>query len=267
MKKLLILIAMLLINTTAFAANPTCVLMKFTDDTRFESIESAESLSDLVMEKMINSGKFNLKATKPLGENMEMVIYDEKLRDLKGLITAFETKDFTPLFESLSFDEKRAQSIATAQVGQLVIPQMTATIGAAHNAEYLIQGTIINLGTGNWWHEDDFEKMSDNINATSELLGSSMPTSSLTSILSGIDVNKLGVGVQCDVRIIKAETGEVIWCKRVTGISEQTNLILGPVIIGGRKLNNNLYTKAMDKAAKKIVDAMIEDINANKLFN
>lgn len=35
----------------AFASdNPTCVLMKFTDDTRYDAIESAANLSDLVME-------------------------------------------------------------------------------------------------------------------------------------------------------------------------------------------------------------------------
>ena len=247
------------------AVNPTCVLMKFTDDTRYDLIESAESLSDLVMEKMVASGKFNLKETRPLDENMEMVIYDEKLRDLKGLEKAFESKDFSPLFESIGFDENRAQSIATAQVGQIITPQMTSTIGAAHDAEYLIQGTIINLGTGAWWQED-FEKLSNTVNTTSELLGSSLSMSSVSSLIGGIDVTKLGIGVQCDVRIIKAETGEVIWCKRVTGISEQTNLMLGPVIIGSRKLNNNLYVKSMDKAAKKIVDAMIEDMNTNNLF-
>ena len=62
----------------AEAANPTCILMKFTDDTRFDRIESAASLSDLVMEKLIMTGKFNLKETRPIDAQIEALLYDEK---------------------------------------------------------------------------------------------------------------------------------------------------------------------------------------------
>ena len=52
MKKFFALIIfLLLIAPLICAAAPTCVLMKFTDDTRFDKIESAASLSDLLMEK------------------------------------------------------------------------------------------------------------------------------------------------------------------------------------------------------------------------
>ena len=81
----------------------------------------------------------------------------------------------------------------------------------------------------------------------------------LGSVLSGVDIGKIGVGVQCDLRVIKAETGEVVWSKRVVGVHDQINLNLGIVSVGSRKLNNNFYAKAMDKAAQKIVDALVED--------
>ena len=260
------MLMLLMFNVTALAANnPTCVLMKFTDDTRYDLIESAELLSDLVMEKMLASGKFNLKETRPLDEDMETALYDEKMRDLKGLEYSFETNDFNSLFESDSFKERKAQSIATAQVGQIITPEMTSAIGAAHKADYLIQGTIINLGTGNWWN-NDYEKVSENVNMASELAATTMPSSAFGDIIGGVDVKKMGIGVQCDVRIIKAETGEVIWNKRVIGLTEQSSFILGPVVIGSRKLSANLYAKSMDKAAKKIVDSLIEDMDNNHLF-
>ena len=258
-------IIMMFAVTTFAANNPTCVLMKFTDDTRYDLIESADTLSDLVMEKMLASGKFNLKETRPLDEDMETVLYDEKMRDLKGLETSFEKKDFNSLFESDSFKESRAQSIATAQVGQCINPEITSAIGAAHKADYLIQGTIINLGTGNWWN-NDYEKVSENVNIASELAATTMPSSAFGDLIGGVDVKKMGIGVQCDVRVIKADTGEVIWNKRVIGLTEQSSFILGPVVIGSRKLSGNLYAKSMDKAAKKIVDAMIEDMDTNSLF-
>ena len=268
MKKIFFMAAAIffLINSVAIAAeNPSCVLMKFTDDTRFDLIESAESLSDLVMEKMIASGKFRLQETRPLDENLEIELYNEKMRDLQYLESARITKDFSPLFEGAGFDEKKAQSIATAQTGQIISPEIISEIGTAHNAEYLIQGTIINIGTGSWWNED-FETLSGALNLATAFLGSSIPVGGLGDALGAIEVGKIGIGVQCDVRIIKAATGEVIWNKRVVGVNDQVNLNLGFIAIGNRKLNNNMYTKAMDIAAKKIVEAMIQDINERKLF-
>ena len=315
MKKFILMLIFLMTTSTA-AANPSCILMKFTDDTRFDLVESAESLSDLVMEKLIASGKFKLMETNPIEENMEIQLYNEKLRDLKFLedaikkaetpeevppvenadiesaekINAAENPvvesaekintaenpvteseensqtektappviDLTPLFEGVGFDENRAQSIATAQVGQIINPEITSAIGKAHNADYLIQGTIINLGTGTWWNED-FEKISDALNMFSNLANSSIPLGMLGNVLSGVEVTKIGVGVQCDLRVIKAATGEVVWSKRVVGVHDQVNLNLAVVSIGSRKLNNNFYAKAMDKAADKIVTALIAD--------
>lgn len=285
MKKIFLLLTIIfsLSSTASAAENPSCVLMKFTDDTRFDLVESAASLSDLVMEKLIASKKFRLMETDPIEEDIEIKLYNEKLRDLRFLEEAIKKSEvpaeipkidtpedlkitevktpkinLTPLFEGVGFDEKRAQSIATAQVGQIIDPAITSEIGKQHNAEYLIQGTIINLGTGNWW-SDDFEKISTAMNALSGLANTSVPLGMVGDILSGIDVGKIGVGVQCDLRVIKAETGEVVWSKRVVGVHDQVNLSLGVVSIGSRKLNNNFYAKAMDKAAQKIVDALVED--------
>ena len=239
--------------------------MKFTDDTRFDKIESAASLSDLVMEKLLACGKFNFSETRPLDEDIEIKLYNENLRDLRALNTALETGDFNPLFESEGFDERKAQSIATAQVGQIITPEITQAIGKAHDAEYLIQGTIINLGTGAWWSED-YVALSGALNLASALMGAALPIGGFGDLIGGIAISKTGIGVQCDIRIIKAATGEVIWSKRVVGVNEQVNLSLGIVTIGSRKLNNNLYAKAMDKAAQKIVDAMVADMAAGKLF-
>ena len=252
----------LLMMSTAEAA-PTFVLMKFTDDTRYDQIESAASLSDLVMEKLIAGGKFNLKETYPLDENIEVQLYDEKMRELRQLETAFATNDFNGLFEGDGFDEKKAQSIATAQVGQIISPEITQAIGAQHQADYLIQGTIINLGTGGWWNSD-FDRLSDDVNKASALNGISADMGAISDIMT-IDVTTTGVGVQCDVRIIEAATGKVIWCKRVVGVHQQKSFDFLFMTIGNRKLNNNLYAKAMNKAADKIVEALVEDVNAGLL--
>ena len=261
MKKFFALLVAAILNLSSIcAANPTCILMKFTDDTRFDKIESAASLSDLVMEKLIASKKFNLMETRPLDEDIETKLYNENLRELNYLNTAIETGNFSPLFDG--FDERKAQSIAAAQVGQILSPEITSAIGQAHNAEYLIQGTIINLGTGAWWTED-YEALSGAINFATAALASAIP---LGDFIGGVDIAKTGIGVQCDVRIIKAATGEIIWNKRVVGVNEQVSLDISFFTIGNRKLNNNLYAKAMNTAAQKIVDALLADMSAGKLF-
>lgn len=259
---------------TAEAAegNPTCVLMKFTDDTRYDAIESADSLSDLVMEKMVASGKFNLKETRPIDENMENMLYDEKVREMAGFESAMSGGDFNALFEGPGFAEDKAQSIATASVGQIVTPSITRQIGDAHNAEYLVQGTIINLGTGNWWN-DDYMLMSAAINTVSQLASTSVASAlggalgPLGGLLGNLEIKRTGIGVQSDMRIIKASTGEVVWSKRVVGIGDQKQISLGGLVkVGHDKLNANLYAKAMDQAATKIVDALIADMETKKLF-
>lgn len=261
MKKIFALLVAVILNFSSICtANPTCVLMKFNDDTRFDKIESATSLSDLVMEKLIASKKFNLMETRPLDEDIETKLYNENLRELNYLNTAIETGNFSPLFDG--FDERKAQSIAAAQVGQILSPEITSAIGKAHNAEYLIQGTIINLGTGAWW-SDDYEALSSALNLATAALSSAIP---LGDFIGGVDIAKTGIGVQCDIRIIKASTGEIIWNKRVVGVNEQVSLDIGLISIGNRKLNNNLYAKAMDKAAQKIVDALLADMSTGKLF-
>ena len=267
-----LLIAFALFNNPNVHANvhsPTFILMKFTDDTRYDEIDSANELSNLVMVEISQSGKLNLMLSNPLNENIEGLLYDEKVREYNILEKSMNSNDFNKLFESVGFNENRAQSIATAQVGQIISPEITSKIGKEHNADYLIQGTIINLGVGNWW-DSDYEEMSSAINMTSALNGMSS-NSDFSGIMSplgfgGMDVNKTGIGVQCDVRIIQAETGKVIWCKRVTKTAIQRQYEIGPFSIGKGKLNSTLYAKAMDKAAKQIVKLLIADINDKKLF-
>ena len=255
----------------AGSSNPTCVLMKFTDDTRYDAIESAASLSDLVMEKMVASGKFNLKETRPIDENIEAQLYDEKVREMKGFESAMATGDFDRLFEGPGFSENKAQSIATAAVGQIITPEITGEIGRAHQAEYLVQGTIINLGTGNWWNED-YMAMSSAINIGSSLAAAPIASAlggalgPLGGLVGGLDIKRTGIGVQSDMRLIKADTGEVVWSKRVVGIADQKQVSLGLISVGTTKLTANLYAKAMDRAATKIVDALIADMEAGKLF-
>lgn len=86
------------VTLTAFA-NPSCVLMRFTDDTRYDRVESAATLSDLVMEKLLNSGKFNFKETRVIDKNLEKLLYDEKAAVFQNARYAMNYGDYNTLFE------------------------------------------------------------------------------------------------------------------------------------------------------------------------
>lgn len=263
-------------TSTASAETPTCVLMKFTDDTRFEKVESAPSLSDLVMEKLLNSGKVNFKETKVIDADMENLLYEERAMEFRNAANAARGDNYNVLFEGPGFNAEKAQTIATAQVGQFISPSITSAIGKQHGAEYLIQGTIRNLGTGDWMDMTMANALSYAQTATQLMsfvgqAGSAVaalgPIGMLTSLASAVQMKVTGVAVQADLRLIKADTGEVVWHKMVTGKETQKKYSIGGLVsVGSDKLNNEMYVDAMDNAAEAIADAIIVDIDNGTLF-
>lgn len=259
------------VTLTAFA-NPSCVLMRFTDDTRYDRVESAATLSDLVMEKLLNSGKFNFKETKVIDKNLEKLLYDEKAAVFQNARYAMNYGDYNTLFEGQGFNEKWAQSIASARLGQIVSPVIVSSIGRQHNAEYLIQGTILNLGSGDWM-ENKIADAAQYANTAMSMMGGSGaanmmgPLGPLSSLASSINVKKTGIGVQADLKVIKASTGEVVWQKEVVGKDTQKQISLfGGIKIGSDKLNNDMYYKAMENTAQIIADTLITDADAGEIF-
>ena len=253
-------------------ANPSCVLMRFTDDTRYDRVESAPTLSDLVMEKLLNSGKFNFKETKVIDKNLEKLLYDEKTAVFQNARYAMNYGDYNTLFEGQGFNENWAQSIASARVGQIVSPSIVGNIGRQHNAEYLIQGTIINLGTGDWV-DNKLANAAQYANSAMGIMGGAGaanmlgPLGPLASLAGSVSVKKTGVAVQADLKLIKVSTGEVVWQKEVVGKDMQKQISLfGSIKIGSDKLNNEMYYKAMDNTAQIIADALIADADAGKMF-
>lgn len=126
----------------------TCVMLKFSDDTRFDSIDTAGTLSDLVLERLVNSGKFNFKETKVVDKDMEHELYAERLEEFRNAKAAFEQGNYSALFEGPGYEDDVAQSISSASKGQIVSPSVTKAIGEENGAEYIIQGTITDIGRG-----------------------------------------------------------------------------------------------------------------------
>lgn len=246
-------------------AKQSCVLMEFTNNTRFNKLQPEKLLSDLVMEKMIASGKFNLKETRPLVQETADMLYNENSRLIGGMRTAMNDGNFTPLFERLGFDnEEQAPSISVAVKEQIVTPSLTSKIGQAHNAEYLVQGTIFNIG-----HFSNLNESSQNVKVGvgifGEILGGGVG-GVLKDVAGSYENKETSVVISGDIRLIKAATGEVVWTQSIISRYKQDKVSLVGVTTGSDTLHMDLVVKAVDQMAQKIVDVMVADIDQGKLF-
>ncbi|MBR2215496.1 MAG: hypothetical protein IJ849_07035 [Selenomonadaceae bacterium] len=234
---LIVLVGMLsmfgLAEVAGAADQPSCVVMKFSNDTRFKKTDADAVLSDLVVEKMIASGKFQMKETRPLTAETEALLYDENARMKQGMREVMQGGSFTTLFEGPGFNSVEAYSIASAERGQLVSPAIVKKIGQDHQVDYLVQGTIDYIGTSKKSNED-------------------FSTGKMT--------------VRCTLRLIQANTGKVIWIKSLDASDTNTSMKVSFFTIGSSKLDMNLYSKMLDKAAKKIVEKLITDLDAGSLL-
>lgn len=272
-KIFLALLIIFILSPRVVEGAPTFVMLKFSDDTRFDALngtpdDPAIQLSERLLKKLVQNSKFEFMSLEPLTEDIEAQLYDEKVGEYNKFLSATNSGNYNDFFEDGTFDERKAQTIATAQVGQIISPEITAKIGQDHGADYLIHGTIINLGTGNW-HNENLEFISGAVNQYLSVITSY--GSNILGVLGNfglgtIDIQTKGIGVQCDVRVIKAQTGEIVWSKRVTGVAEQRLIGLGLIVFGHTNVSYSLYQKAVDKTVDKISAALIADMTAGKIF-
>lgn len=255
-----VFVTLMFVQSSVFAAS-SGVLMKFTDKTRFYKIGTSEILSDLVVEKMLASGKIHLKETRPIDTSAERKLYEKNAAEVDNAVAAMQTDNLDVLFEGEGFNANKAGNIDTAVTGQTVQPELTRAIGEKHDAQYLIQGTIENMGLG---------MTSDGtIGNVAAKVGGSSGGGLLGGVLRGMGgtrTDKKFLGVAVSLRIIEAQTGRVVWDKNVVGQSHVTNLQNKNASVGNTQLMSETFHKAMDDAAKLIVDTMMADSNAVNLF-
>lgn len=240
--------------------DPTsCVMLKFVNKTRFKRLAPEEKLSDLVVEKLVASGRFHLKESRPIDKNIENQLYDENQR-FAGAADAAKAGNFDEIFAS----SNEASSIDSSQMGQSVSPELTAAIGREHGVKYLIQGTILGIARGT---ESDY-----GFNTAASLFGAIAGHfgggwgDAIKDIAQSTKKTYTGTTLKNDLRIIKAETGEVIWHKEIICSSKQDKVQVGMISAGSNQLSMELYEKALDQAAQKIVDELIADMDKGKIF-
>ena len=222
------------------------------------------------MEQLLASGKFSLVETTPVDANLERQLYDEKALGIIRAEAAMNSGNFNALFESATFDPKYAESIATARVGQIISPTITSEIGKKNNAEYLIHGTIINMGQGEWINAD--LSLASTIGAVVLGLFSRSAAGSLINNGGYSREESVGIAMQCDLRVIRASTGEVVWNEIITALNESTVKVDDVREPEARKMLNELKTESpmyaglMYYSAQEISKKLIDALDNGKLF-
>lgn len=252
-------VATILFINFSIASAASAVLMKFTDKTQFYESDCAEILSDLICEKLLASGKLKLKESYPIDISAERKLYERNAAEHDNAEIAFQTGNLDALFSGEGFNKNKAANIDTAVTGQFVRPELTRAIGEKNGVEYLIQGTLENIGIGTT--EDD------TIGKDAAILARSGRTISIIGeLLEGAKIEQKFLAVAVSLRIIEASTGKVVWDKKIVGESHVTSLKNDKIAVGNDKLQDETFHKAMNEAAENIVKAMLTDKDSQKFF-
>ena len=243
-------------NNISASTKPSCVMLPFSDDTRFKGIDSSAKLSDKVMELMMTSGRFTFKAPNTLDDNLQAQLYNERNQEFINAQNAIKNGDLSAVFEGAGFSSANAITVDTAAVGQKVIPTVTANIGRAHQADYLIQGSVIALGTGIYTNADA------EIAAT---LLSNIGGMAGLGFIPSFSQEEAGIGIVAELRIIRAGTGEVVWLTRKTERASKKRTSIGLIGFGSTKLTPDVHIKAINEVSETLVNALIADMDGGKL--
>ena len=127
------------------------------------------------------------------------------------------------------------------KVGDKINPEKCRYLGELHHADYLLHGSIDYLGTG----ESSFM-------SPLPIYNFSYKAPSLEAVVT--------------VRLIKANTGEVIWLTQKRGVSKESLWKYRGLSIGSDELNDQLFLEALEKISKKVIKQMQEDTNKGILI-
>lgn len=228
---ILALLAFLLLSQcgVAFAVSgEPSVLLRFSDETRFYRVPSADVLSTLMMEKLAASGKFVLRSERPIDAGKEHPAVDGS-----------QTK---------------------------MPPESLKTIGASYGAKYAVSGSIEKLGAVHTVYRD-LGNAASAAGQIADIFTGGL-AGAILGAFGGASTAKDTLGVVVNVCVLDLSDGRTIWEKdfsAVETIPNRDDPNTDVVDVGGISANRTL-AKAMDTVADAAVKALIEDVGQNRLL-
>lgn len=231
MKKFFLNISVLLFFLQVFSTYPvfaavqnqqkvesiTTVMLRFVDNTQYSEINTAKMATELFLTELFDCQYLALVERYHVeealnAENRMNITEDKKWEAVDG-------QDFDYLFQMKENDMNKKSR------GDFVPKEETKVIGEKYHADYLVHGTIEFLGTGI---------------ASDETL----------KYFTGISRTTPYLTARIVVRLIHANTGEIVWAKRISGISKDNYYEYKGIGGGTKKLNSELFRKALKNACE-----------------
>lgn len=228
MKNKLILLCIAIIILQSFFINVTfsaeqtikpitTVFLKFADNTKYTEINTASMTSELLLTELTECKYISLVERFPI---VDAINAEKKMNATEeAQHEAIEKQDFGFVFnvEERSMNSKRR--------GDSLPSDDTRLIGEKYKANYLLHGAI-------------------------EFLGTDIITDEGLKYYTGISRTTLYLTAIITVRLIHANTGEVVWAKSIRGISKDNFFEYQGIGVGTKKLNSQLFFKAVKKACE-----------------
>lgn len=210
------------------------VVLKFDDNTPYKTWNTAEVMEDLLISGLVDFPGIVLVERK----------YSKKALAIEQSFNGMSIKDINTLDDGVNkFDAIYDNVVGQASVqktGDILNLESSQYLGKFYEADYLLHGTIDYLGT------------------------------SESSFMSPIPKYDFSYKAPCldavvTIRIIRAQTGKVVWLLQERGSSKESLWKYRGVTIGSDELNNQLFVEALTKIDKKVLHKLEKDINIGEL--
>jgi len=224
----------------AAEAGASAVVITFADRTPYGELHANQIIEQSMLENLMYLPQLSLMEHHALQETLTA---EQSLNKPLGSVSeTVETGDFQKALEATK------NGIGRKGAGETVSPAKTRMLGKKYHADYLIHGTIDYLGKN---HHETMIPLPGSL----------------------FSINNPVMEALVTIRIIRADTGRIIWRRQEKGISKDSLLRYKgmkkgkntDVTVGTKEFNNKMFIEAMEKISVKIVKAMKQDILDKKL--
>lgn len=221
---LLVLVCVYAVLPGRAAAAPVFVMLEYADETIYKDIDSAEIMSGIVMEKMVDKGYAFVEGQHSPEEA-------QLIGDSKEIPEELDM-DFGYFLQTGS--DITGVRLCNANEGDILDVELTSAIGQKYGADYLVYGTVNALG-----------RMSDSDGG--QLLGISY------------NLSESGLYAVLTLRIVEVATGKVVFMSKETASAKNQSLSAGALKLGNDKVNTNMYYGAMEKTVDKLLKKFLQE--------
>lgn len=208
------------------------VFLKFQDETQYKQLKSNEMASNLLLTYLIEIPEICLFENAVV-DNSE---FEERLNATPAALDkAASNSDFAYLFSASKVNINKSAEHDTLPA------DITKELKRRYNADYLIHGAVNNLSSGVLDKE---------------------------TLLPGMYRKIPFISADLTIRVVKTESGEIVWGRRVKASSKDVLYLIDKykIYAGTGELSLKLFYEAMDKVCKTVAENLAGDIDSKKLI-